>query len=90
MNLSFHPEAERELLQAISYYEKCRLGLGIEFAEEVYQAIKRITTFPDSYAHFSNIHKDAFLTGFPWIVVFKPEDRWYDHNPCSNESPPKT
>lgn len=49
MNFYFHPEAEQELLQAISLYEKCRPGLGIEFAEEVYQAIKRIINFPDSY-----------------------------------------
>jgi len=42
MNFYFHPEAEQELLQVVSYYENCRPGLGIEFSHEVYLAIIRI------------------------------------------------
>lgn len=47
MTFFFHPEAEQELHQAISYYENCHPGLGVEFAQEVYQTITRITLFPD-------------------------------------------
>ncbi len=39
MKFYFHPEAERELYQAIAYYEERRNGLGLEFAEEIYAAI---------------------------------------------------
>ncbi len=70
MNYYFHPEAEQELLQAISYYEKCRPGLGIEFAEEVYQAIKRIIFFPDSYAHFSPNTRRCILNRFPYGLLY--------------------
>lgn len=70
MNYYFHPEAEQELLQAISYYEKCRPGLGIEFAEEVYQAIKRIISFPDSYAHFSPNTRRCILNRFPYGLLY--------------------
>jgi hypothetical protein len=34
MTFSFHPCAEKEFDMAVSYYEECRSGLGLEFAEE--------------------------------------------------------
>jgi len=34
MNYSFHPMAERELNEAIDYYNECQNGLGLEFAKE--------------------------------------------------------
>ena len=70
MNFFFHPEAEQELRQAISYYEKCRPGLGGEFAQEVYQAIKRIIQFPDSYAHFSKNTRRCTLNRFPYGLLY--------------------
>jgi len=30
MNYSFHPEAEKELNEAIDYYEGCKNGLGLD------------------------------------------------------------
>lgn len=46
MNYSFHPAAERELNEAIDYYNKCQDGLGLEFAKEVYSTIQNILSFP--------------------------------------------
>ena len=46
MTYSFHPRAEQELDKAVAYYEECRSGLGLEFAEEVYAAIARIIAYP--------------------------------------------
>ena len=42
MTYYFHPLAEQELDKAVRYYEECRSGLGLEFAEEVYATIARI------------------------------------------------
>lgn len=39
MNFQFHPEAEIELNEAISYYEKIDKGLGFDFAIEANLAI---------------------------------------------------
>ena len=39
MNYSFHPEAEKELLEAINYYNECQDKLGMEFAKETYKSI---------------------------------------------------
>ncbi len=41
MNFYLHPQAETELDDAISYYDNCEFGLGLEFAEEIYSAIGR-------------------------------------------------
>jgi hypothetical protein len=35
MKLEFHPEAEEEFLEAVSYYEVQTPGLGERFAAEV-------------------------------------------------------
>ena len=36
MRFFFHPEADKEFQESIRYYEDCRSGLGLEFAEEIY------------------------------------------------------
>jgi hypothetical protein len=46
VNCAFHPEAEKEFLEAISYYDECRPGLGYEFAIEVYSSIERVIAYP--------------------------------------------
>jgi hypothetical protein len=35
MKFSFHPEAEREFVEAIDYYEQHKENLGLDFAAEV-------------------------------------------------------
>lgn len=46
MNFSFHPEAEKELNEAIDYYEDIEPGLGYDFALEVHSTIGRSVDFP--------------------------------------------
>ena len=43
MRYYFHEDAEAEFDRAVEYYEDSRLGLGLEFAQEVYAAITRIS-----------------------------------------------
>ena len=49
MTYLFHPEAEKEFNIAIDYYEECKIGLGLEFANEVYKTIQRILAFPTAW-----------------------------------------
>ena len=44
MNFVFHPDAKRELLDGINYYENVEEGLGLDFAIEIHSTIKRIKT----------------------------------------------
>lgn len=53
MNYIFHPDATKELAQAIAYYEDCQEELGTEFLEEVYSTIQRILTFPKAWSTLS-------------------------------------
>jgi hypothetical protein len=46
MKYSFHPEAEKEFVEAIDYFEEIETGLGYDFAVEVYLAVERTTAFP--------------------------------------------
>ena len=47
MRLSFHPEAEQELLHSITYYENKSAGLGTEFLEEIGKTLDLIKSFPE-------------------------------------------
>ena len=49
MKYSFHFEAEIELNSYIDYYEEFKVGLGLEFANEVYKTIQRIINFPNAW-----------------------------------------
>jgi hypothetical protein len=42
MNYFFHPEAKKELLEAIKYYNECGSGLGYIFMEEAEATIDRV------------------------------------------------
>ena len=50
MNFSFHPKAEKELNDAIGYYEDVESGLGYDFALEVHSAIKQSVDLPKAWA----------------------------------------
>ncbi len=49
MTFHFHPEAEQEFLQAIDYYEECKLGLGEDFSLEIFATIDRIIGHPEAW-----------------------------------------
>ena len=53
MRFYFHPQADREFEEAVKYYEEFQAGLGLEFAEEIYSAIARISPYPDAWTTIS-------------------------------------
>jgi toxin ParE1/3/4 len=73
MILSFHPEARNEFLASIDYYEKCKPGLGIEFAEEIYAAIDRITQFPKAWPSLSLHTRRCIANRFPFGILYRIE-----------------
>jgi len=74
MMFSFHPLAEQEFDKAVSYYEECRYGLGLEFAEEVYAAIARIIAYPKAWTKLSKHSRRCLVHRFPFGVIFQVED----------------
>ncbi len=75
MNFYLHPQAETELDDAISYYDNCEFGLGLEFAEEIYSAIGRICEYPDASQRISKNTRRCLVNRFPYGVVFQVKSK---------------
>ncbi len=71
MNFYFHPDAEAEFEEATEYYEECKPGLGLDFAEEVYAAISRIRKFPEAWAELSANTRRCLTNRFPFGVIYQ-------------------
>ena len=66
MKYSFHPEAEKEFVEAIDYFEEIETGLGYDFAVEVHLTVERITAFPKAWPILEgNIHR-CLVSRFPY------------------------
>jgi toxin ParE1/3/4 len=44
--LSIHENAERELIDAATFYESQRIGFSLAFIDEVERAVEQILTYP--------------------------------------------
>ncbi len=71
MRFSFHPSAQKELNEAIDYYNKCQDELGIEFAEEVYKTIQIILQFPQAWSQLSKNTRRCLINRFPYGVIYQ-------------------
>ena len=70
MFYSFHPEAEIELNESIDYYEECKSGLGLEFANEVYATIQRILNFPNAWQILDKDIRRCLTNRFPFGIIY--------------------
>lgn len=71
MKFFFHEAAQTEFNKAIDYYETCRKGLGLEFAEEVYATIARVTRFPAAWTPLSRSTRRCLLNRFPFAIIYR-------------------
>ena len=75
MKFYFHPDAEAEFDKAVEYYEQLQLGLGIEFAEEIYATITRIIQYPDAWSALSKNSRRCLVSRFPYGVIYQVKSR---------------
>lgn len=73
MNYFFHPEAEKELIEAVDYYEGIELGLGYDFALEVFSAIQKSADFPDAWTPLKDKIRRSILKRFPYGIIYSKE-----------------
>ena len=71
MNYFFHPEAEKEFLEAINYYNECQNNLGVEFAKEIYKSIKNILLFSHAWPPFTLNTRRCIINRFPFGVIYQ-------------------
>ena len=73
MKYSFHPDAEKEIVDAINYFEEVETGLGYDFAVEVYSAIERITVFPKVWPILEDDIRRCLVRRFPYGILYSVE-----------------
>lgn len=71
MSFSFYSEAEKELNEAIDYYNERQSGLGVDFVEEVYAAIENIISFPYAWAALSKNTRRCLVNRFPYGIIYQ-------------------
>ena len=78
MNIIFLPEAQAEFLDAISYYEAPRKGLGSRFKNETDRCILWIKDNHDLYRLRPGGYRRINLRAFPYFIPFiiRGENLW--------------
>ncbi|MGD0092920.1 MAG: type II toxin-antitoxin system RelE/ParE family toxin [Planctomycetota bacterium] len=70
MDYRFHPWAASEYLEAATYYNRCREGLGDVFLEEVEATVKRIRENPDLWPRLSASVRRSRIRNFPYAMIY--------------------
>ena len=73
MNFPFHPEADEEFVEGISYYESCEPGLGLDFAREVNAAIRNAADYPAMWPEIESEVRRCLVHRFPYGVLYSVE-----------------
>ncbi len=70
MKITFLKPAEKELDDAVEYYESEQEGLGIRFQAEVARSLSRIVRQPLSYQEIGKYSRRCLVHKFPYGVIF--------------------
>ena len=73
MSFAFHPEAAAEFNDAIEYYEEIELGLGYDFAIEVYSTIQRSVALPRAWPVIDGEIRRSLVRRFPYGVLYSED-----------------
>jgi len=71
MRFIFHPDAEIEFEQIVTYYESRQNGLGLEFADELLATIARILDYPTVGSLFSKNTRRCLAQRFPYGIIYQ-------------------
>ena len=74
MNVVFLPPSDRELLDAIEFYELQLPGLGQAFAEELFESLEFIQQFPNGWQKVGRHTHKCILRKFPYLVLYVIEE----------------
>ncbi len=67
LGYEFHPLAEKELNEAVDYYEVLEPEKGLELLQQVYACLEHIRRFPEA----APISRDSVRS-----IVVQPSQRW--------------
>lgn len=69
----FDPEAKKEFLESVIYYEENRPGLGRQFKQTVESATSSIADHPLRYRTIRSPFKRYLLQKFPFSIIYTIE-----------------
>lgn len=69
--ISFHPEAENELLREVAYCSQARAGTGSRFLAAVEAALARAVRHPFGGAPSFTETRSILIKGFPFSLVYR-------------------
>ncbi|MCX5847266.1 MAG: type II toxin-antitoxin system RelE/ParE family toxin [Deltaproteobacteria bacterium] len=70
MKIRFLELAERELDDAVAWYDSQSYGLGTEFLDEVDQVIRRVATWPLSGMELGPGIRRCLVKRFPYGIIY--------------------
>jgi toxin ParE1/3/4 len=73
MRLSFHIRVQREVDEAVAWYDEQRAGLGDEFFAKLSTSLQQIAEHPEGFGFWlgSTKIRRASLKKFPYDVLFE-------------------
>ncbi len=69
-NVSFHPDAEREMNSAAGYYELQQANLGRRFLVSIQNSINHILLDPCCYPIIDSNVRRSLIKNFPYGIIF--------------------
>lgn len=73
MNFHFHPEADEEFIEAVAYYEGCKLGLWLDFSREAHASILNALSYPMMWPEIDEEVRRCLVHRFPYAVLYSKE-----------------
>jgi toxin ParE1/3/4 len=71
MRITWHPEAEDELIKAAKFYNQRVAGLGVDFLDAVDSAVRHITRDPKLFPLLKSGIQRCRVTRFPYCLYFR-------------------
>ncbi|MCW8125126.1 type II toxin-antitoxin system RelE/ParE family toxin [Microbulbifer halophilus] len=74
MDIRFLKPAQRELDEAVDYYNSEVPGVGDQFLLEVLKTLDRICDYPDAWHPFSDDTRRCRTRRFPYALIYQARD----------------
>ena len=65
-----HPNAEKEFIDSVEWYELLRKNLGVEFSSEIEKVLLLIEHNPFIFSIKNKVFREAVVKKFPYLIVF--------------------
>ncbi|MEX2681651.1 MAG: type II toxin-antitoxin system RelE/ParE family toxin [Candidatus Sigynarchaeota archaeon] len=69
----FHLEAKAEFDAAVDFYESRQPNLGTDFSKVVFDSIKMILEYPDSWTPVYGKYRRCLTRRFPYGIIYYKE-----------------